>query len=172
MATTPEAAKTSFPPFDQSTFEPQLVWLAIVFGILYLLMSRVALPRIEAIFDARRVAREADISEAARLRSETESAIASFEKALADAHARAEDISNQTRDRLNVEITKKRSVFDAELTANRDTEERTIAERKDKAMANVGEIASEVTLAIVRQLSGVTPVTSEAAAVVGRVLKN
>ena len=181
MATTPETTtevghdgghSDVFPPFDPSTFGPQLLWLAIIFGLLYLLMSRIGLPRVEAILDARRAAHEGDLNEASHLRAETEAAIASFEKALADAHAHAEDIGKQTRDRLNAEIIKKRAAFDAELTANLDAEEHTIAENKAKAMANVGEIASEATLAIVRQLSGITPGAGEAAAVVGRVLKN
>jgi len=181
MATTPETTtevghngghSTVFPPFDPSTFGPQLLWLAIIFGLLYLLMSRIALPRVEGILEARREAHEGDLNEAARLREETEAAIASFEKALADAHSNAEDIGKQTRDRLNAEIINKRAAFDAELTANLDAEEHTIADNKAKAMSNVSEIASEATMAIVRQLSGITPGAGEATAVVGRVLNN
>ncbi len=161
-----------FPPFDPSTFGPQLIWLAIIFGLLYLLMARIGLPRVAGILEARKAAHEGDLNEAARLRAETETAIASFEKALADAHAHAEEIGKQTRDRLNAEIIAKRTAFDAELTANLDAEEHTIAENKAKAMANVAEIASEATMSIVKQLTGYTAGAGEATAVVGRIMKS
>ena len=45
--------KTVFPPFDTKTFPSQLVWLAISFVLLYVLMAKVALPRIGAIFEQR-----------------------------------------------------------------------------------------------------------------------
>ena len=43
-----------FPPFDAHTFASQLFWLALAFIALYLLMSRIALPRIGSILEARR----------------------------------------------------------------------------------------------------------------------
>jgi F-type H+-transporting ATPase subunit b len=159
-----------FPPFDPSTFGGQLLWLAIVFGALYLLMSRVGLPRVEAILAARKAAHEGDLAEAARLRAETEDAIAAFDKALAEAHAHAEEIGRSTKDRLNAEIGEKRKALDAELTANLDAEEHTITANKAKAMHNVGEIATESTIAIVQHLIGQAPSAAEASAAVSHVV--
>ena len=158
-----------FPPFDPSTFGSQLLWLAIIFGALYVLMSRVGLPRVEGILAARKAAHDSDLAEAARLRAETEDAIASFEKALADAHAHAEEIGQSTRDKLNAEIIAKRKAFDAELTANLDAEEHTIAANKAKAMQNVGEIATESTIAIIQHLTGQAPSAADASAAVSHV---
>ncbi len=45
---------SAFPPFDTSNFAPQLIWLALVFTLLYVLMSRVALPRVGKILTTRR----------------------------------------------------------------------------------------------------------------------
>ena len=95
-----------FPPFDPSTFGSQLLWLAIIFGALYVLMSRIGLPRVEGILAARKAAHDSDLAEAARLRAETEDAIAAFEKALAEAHAHAEtpdEASAETPDEASVE---------------------------------------------------------------------
>lgn len=158
-----------FPPFDPSTFGGQLIWLALVFGALYLLMSKIGLPQVESILAARKAAHEGDLAEAARLRAETEEAIAAFDKALADARAHAEEIGASTRDKLNAEIMAKRKAFDAELTANLDAEERTIAEAKAKAMKNVGEIAAEATISIIQHLTGTAPRAAEAFAAVAHV---
>ena len=49
---TPEPS--AFPPFESATFLSQIFWLVIIFGLLYVLMSRVALPRVGAILDNRR----------------------------------------------------------------------------------------------------------------------
>ena len=161
-----------FPPFDPSTFGSQLLSLAIVFGALYVIMARVGIPRVENILAARKEAHDSDINEAARLRAETDAAIAAFEKALADAHARAEEIGKTTRDKLNAEIIAKRKKFDAELTANLDAEEHAISEKKAKAMENVGDIAIEAATAIINQLSGHAPKPAELADVVHQLAKH
>jgi F-type H+-transporting ATPase subunit b len=135
-------------------------------------MSKIGLPRVASILEARRAAHEGDLAEASRLKAETDKAIASFEQALADAHANAEQIGAQTRDRLNAEIIAKRSSFDAELTANLDAEERTIAEAKARAMSNVGEIAAESALAIVGRLVGIEMPLQDARSAVDQFVKS
>src|SRR5438309_6943608 len=74
-----------FPPFQKDTFASQLVWLILTFVALYLLMPRIALPRIGTILENRRRHIDADLAEAERLRGESEEASAVYEKALADA---------------------------------------------------------------------------------------
>src|SRR5262245_59976427 len=88
-----------FPPFDPATFASQLFWLALTFIVLYLLMSRVALPRIGSILKQRRNKIEGDLGEAQRLKGESDVAIAAHEKALADARGRAQALANETRDK-------------------------------------------------------------------------
>ena len=78
-------AKPAFPPFQKETFASQLIWLALFFIGLYLLMSRVALPRVGGIIAARSATIEKDLAEANRLKQESEAAIAAYEKTLADA---------------------------------------------------------------------------------------
>ena len=79
-----------FPPFDASTFASQLLWLAITFVALYLLMSRIALPRIGSILETRHQRVEGDLAEAQRLKDQSDAAIAAHEKALAEARGRAQ----------------------------------------------------------------------------------
>src|SRR5262245_27942774 len=87
-----------FPPFQKDTFASQLIWLALVFGALYLMMAKVALPRIGGILEARKARIEGDLADAARLKDQSEAAIATYEKALADARNRAQVLANETRE--------------------------------------------------------------------------
>ena len=68
------------PQLDVSTFTPQLVWLAISFIALYLLMSRLALPRVDAIIEARRKRMDDDLARAAAIKAEAEAVIAAYQK--------------------------------------------------------------------------------------------
>src|SRR3954454_24462647 len=96
-------AKPQFPPFQKETFASQLIWLAVFFIGLYLLMSRVALPRVGGIIAARASQIEGDLAEANRLKQETEGAITAYEKTLADARNNAQAIGAKKRDELMAE---------------------------------------------------------------------
>src|SRR5262249_24204884 len=88
-----------FPPFEKQTFPSQLFWLALTFILLYLLMSRVALPRISSILEERRKRVEADLAEAQRRKDESDATILAGEKALADARARAQTLADETHEK-------------------------------------------------------------------------
>ncbi|MBN2752193.1 MAG: F0F1 ATP synthase subunit B', partial [Rhodospirillaceae bacterium] len=78
------------PQFDPTSFPSQLFWLATTFIALYVLMSKVALPRIGDILEERQKRISDDLDMAERLKTETEAAIAVYEKALSDARVTAQ----------------------------------------------------------------------------------
>ena len=92
-----------FPPFQSQTFASQLVWLAIAFVLLYVLMAKLALPRVASIIESRQKRIEDDLADASRLKGESDAAVAAYEKALADARNRAQAIANETRERQAAE---------------------------------------------------------------------
>ena len=149
--------KGAFPPFQKDTFASQLVWLAITFVVLYLLISRIAVPRIGGIIDDRAKRIEGDFAEAQRFKNESEAALAAYEKALADARGRAQAIANETRDKLNAEAEARRKAIESELNAKLAEAEKTIGDTKAGAMRNVRGIAAEAAAAIVAKLTGSAP---------------
>lgn len=164
------AAGGAFPPFDSSTFGSQLIWLALAFGALYLLMSKVALPRVARILDERNGKIAGDLETAAKLKAQTDEAIASYEKALADARANAQAIAGETRDKLQAETDSRRKALEADLHAKLEAAEAQIVAGKTAAMQNVRGIAADATAAIVQQLVGRTPSTEEVDAAVSQSL--
>jgi F-type H+-transporting ATPase subunit b len=141
-----------FPPFDRTTFAPQLVWLAITLALLYILLSRFTLPRIGEVIEERNERVQRDLDEAERLKSETEMAIADYEQALAQAKGNASAIAKATRDKLASEVDIERSRVESSLGEKIALAEKQIAETKAKALSNVGEIAAEVASAVVAKL--------------------
>lgn len=159
-----------FPPFDSHTFGSQLLWLAIAFGALYWLMAKVALPRVAAILEERGRRVSEDLDEAAKLKSQTDAAIQAYEKALADAKARAQAIAAETRDKLAAETDAKRKALEGDLNAKLEAAERQIVDGKAKAMQNVRGIAVDAASAIVERLAGKAPSTTEVEAAVSSTL--
>ena len=153
-ATTEAEPKLVFPPFDTTTFASQFVWFALAFGVLYLLMSRVALPQIGSIIDKRKARIEGDLKEAERLRGETDKAIAAYETALAEARKNAHRIAEETRASIKTDLEGKRKAVEDDLGKTVADAEARILRNKDDAMGRVSEIAADTTAALVAQLVG------------------
>jgi F-type H+-transporting ATPase subunit b len=165
-----EAHSEVFPPFDPAGFGGQLLWLAITFGALYLLMSRVALPRIGSIIETRRTRIEGDLKEAERLRQETEKAAAAYEAALAEARKNAHAIAEETRAGIKADIDGRRADVEAQLSKRVSEAEARILADKTAALTNVGSIAAETAQALVAKISG-SATAAEAKAAVAAVSK-
>lgn len=161
-----------FPPFQAQTFASQLVWLAIAFVLLYVLMSKLALPRVGAIIEGRQKRIDDDIAEAGRLKAQSDDAVAAYEKALNDARAGAQLIANETRDRQAAEVEARRKTLEGELNTKLVEAEKTIASTKQAAMGNVRGIAEDAAKAIVERLSGSAPSQQAVADAVAGVLKS
>lgn len=154
-----------FPPFDPATFPSQLLWLAITFGALYLVMSKIALPRIGGILENRKAIIDADLAAADASRQKTDAAIAAYEAALAAAKAKAQGIANQTRESIQADLASKRSAVEADLTAKVTAAEARILATKTEALTHVDEIATETAQTVVTQLVGDVSTDSVRAAV-------
>jgi F-type H+-transporting ATPase subunit b len=148
-----------------------VLWLVIVFAALYWLMARVALPRIGAILEARRERIAADLAEAQRFKDQSEAAIAAYEKALADARARAQALAGEMREQEAAAAEARRNTLEAELNGKIADAEMAIAATRSAAMANVQAIATEAAAAIIERLTGLTPAGREVASAVGDALK-
>lgn len=160
----------AFPPFQKDTFGSQLLWLAITFGLLYLIASKLALPRVGGTIADRRARIDGDLADAARMKADADAAIASYEKSLADARARAQAIAAETRTRAAAEAETRRKEVEASLQARLASAEQTVQETRTAAMANVNGIARDAAMAIVARLTGRTPTEDAAALAVKKAL--
>lgn len=146
-----------FPPFDAHSFASQIIWLVIIFGALYWLMSRVALPRVEGILDARKHRLSKDLDDAAAMQAQAKAAGEAYDRTLADARARAQSMAQAQHDKLHAESEAKRHTLEAELNAKLTAAEEQINDTRRRAMSNVTGIAEDTALALVDRLTGRTP---------------
>jgi len=163
--------KGGFPPFDAHSFASQLIWLVVAFVLLYALMAKWALPRVGAIIEGRQKRIDDDVADAGKLKAQSDEAVAAYEKALADARARAQAIANETRDTQAAAAEVRRKSLEDELNVKLADAEKTIAATKTAAMSNVREIAEGAARAIVERLIGTAPSDQTVTAAVADALK-
>lgn len=161
----------TFPPFDASTFPSQLVSLAVFFVALYIIVSRLALPRVGAVIDARQNKIEGDLAEAQKLKDESEAALKAYEAELTDARSKAQAISSANREKLNAASDAERKTLEEKLAVKLADAEKTIAATRAGAMSNVRGIAAEAASAIVQRLIGTAPDGNSVASAVDASLK-
>lgn len=137
-------------------FAPQIVWLVITFGLLYLMLARGALPRIATVLEQRRDKIADDLDDAARFKQEAEDALKDYEAALADARAKAHEIAAQTRATLTADVERHTESLQQTLDARMVEAEERIAATKAEAMKSVRSVASDAAEAIIGKLLGDT----------------
>ncbi|MCC6735890.1 MAG: F0F1 ATP synthase subunit B [Bauldia sp.] len=157
----------TFPPFDSTYFASQLLWLAISFVVLYLLMSRVIIPRIGGILEDRRDRIARDLDQAGRLKQQSDEANAAYVKALSDARANAFRIAAEARDKAKGEAAARQAEIEKSLDGKLAAAETRIGEIKAKALADVGAIAAEAAEAVVDRLVGLKASATELKDAVG-----
>lgn len=169
-ATTEVPAKheaAGFPPFKTETFPSQLFWLAITFGFLFLVLWRVAGPKINAAITGRRGTINGSIAEAGKARGDAEAAQAAYETALAKARARANALAEDTRTKLNAEIAKAKAAADAKAHDAMAAADARIASTRESAKTAVTAAARDAAIAIVERLTGDKVSAEDAAKALG-----
>lgn len=165
------AEKGGLPQLDTKTFASQLFWLLLSFGGLFILMSKVALPRVGGVIEARTAKISGDLDRAGQAKAQTESIIAEYEKALTEARQTATKAIAQTKVEADGEAARRVAELAAVLAERQAKAEEEIAAAKTAALSNVAAVAAEAAAAAVAKLSGVTVSEEQASGAVDGALK-
>lgn len=149
------------PQLNFESFPSQIFWLVVALVVLFLILKNIALPRIAAGLEDRSDAIEDDLDRASEFRRKAEQAEAAYEKALADARARAQEIAQKTRDEIQAELDAAIARADAEIAARTSESSKRISEIHESAMSAVEEVAGEAAEAV---LAAITPDLADGAA--------
>ncbi|MFU8862727.1 MAG: F0F1 ATP synthase subunit B' [Rhodobacterales bacterium] len=170
MATQPAGAANGpgMPQLDFSTFGNQIFWLLVALVVTYMILSRIALPRIGAVLAERQGTITNDIAAAESLRAKAIEAEAAYNKALADARVEANRIIAETKADIQADLDKAIAKADAEIAARTAEGEKAIAEIRASALENVTEVAKDTAKEIVAAMGGTADGRTVTAAVNAR----
>jgi F-type H+-transporting ATPase subunit b len=142
------------PQLDYHSFAPQLVWLAIAFLALYLVMSRLAVPRIADTLEKRQGKIQGDLDAAEKANEETRALVQAYEKRMADTR---EDARKVVRDRSEADsaaAAARLSALHDKLNAQIGEAEKRIAKQRDDVMAGLETMAKDIGQEVYAKLAG------------------
>lgn len=148
------AESAGLPQLDVTTFANQIFWLVVTLVILYLVLSRVALPRIAAVLSDRQGAMTGDLMAAEEFKQKAREAEAAYDKALAEARSEAQRIVAQNRAEIQSQLDAAIAHADAEISARTAESETRIREIRASADESAREVAREVTAMLVENFGG------------------
>ncbi|MBT6895470.1 MAG: F0F1 ATP synthase subunit B' [Rhodobacterales bacterium] len=130
------------PQLDFSTFPNQIFWLVVTLIVLYLVLSRVALPRIATVLSERHGAIQRDLDKAEEMKRSAIEAENTYNQALADARVKANDIVNEAKAEIQKDLDKAIAKADLEIAAKAAESEKAISAIKDSAVQSIEEVAN------------------------------
>jgi F-type H+-transporting ATPase subunit b len=162
------AAAPGMPQLDFSTWGNQIFWLVITLVVIYMILSRIALPRIAAVLAERQGTITNDIAAAEDLKVKAKEAEAAYDKALVDARAEAHKIVAQAKADIQGDLDAAIAKADAEIAAKAAESEKAIGEIRAGALDAVREVAADTAKEIVAALGGKADAKSVKSAVDAR----
>jgi F-type H+-transporting ATPase subunit b len=163
-----EASGPGMPQLDFSTWGNQIFWLVITLVVIYLILSRVALPRIASVLAERQGTITNDIAAAEDLKAKAQEAEAAYDKALIDARAEAGRIVAETKVGIQADLDKAIATADTKIAAKAAEGEKVIAEIRASAVDNIKVVAKDTAKEIVAAMGGKADAKSITAAVTAR----
>ena len=156
------AEEGGLPQLNPEFYASQIFWLAIIFGLLFIVLSRVTLPQIASGLAARKDRIEGDLSAAELSKKKASDALSAYEAALAQARTKALALADENRKRIVGEIDSLKSAADAKAVEAMGKAEARIAAERTRAEASIRSAAAEAAASIVERLIG-TPVSGDEA---------
>lgn len=163
-----EAGGAGMPQLDFSTFPNQIFWLVVTLVAIYLILTKIALPRLDAVLAERSGTITNDLAAAEELKMKAEEAEAAYESALSEARAEANKIVDAARAEIQAELDVELAKADAEIAARTAESEAAIAEIRAGALDSVRAVAQDAAGEIVSALGGTADADAVTAAVEAR----
>ncbi|MBO6559322.1 MAG: F0F1 ATP synthase subunit B' [Nisaea sp.] len=151
----------TLPQLDIGTFPTQVFWLFVTFIVLYIAMTKIAIPRIEFVLEERHSKLAEDLDKAGKLKADAEEVQANYEKALADARGSAHELVGAAKDEASKANAKAEAEADAAAVKKVKEAEASIEAARTEALSNVKDVVSEVAGEAVQKLIGVKVTKTE-----------
>ena len=166
-----EEKKMGFPQLDVSSYSSQVFWLVVSFAVLYLLMSKLALPRVTEVLDMRQTQKNGNLDRAQAMQSEAEKIRAAYETALAQAQSRAQDTLKEAEQSVSEKSSAESGRFAEESRKRVAAAEQAITKAKTEALASLEDISADIAVDIVAKVADIQISKADAKKAVAAELK-
>jgi F-type H+-transporting ATPase subunit b len=136
------------------TFASQIFWLVLCFVALFVFLTRVALPRVTEVLDARRRKIEGDLEKAAALKADAEKALAQYDAAIAEGRDKAQALLRKVGDEAQARAAAAQDLLGKRLAGEIKAAEERIGAARESALAEVERVAAELAQAATERLIG------------------
>ena len=165
------AESSGMPQLNPKFWFSQIFWLILTFGILFIVLSKLILPKISKNLEVRKFQILENIETAEKQREESENKIKEYEKIIHDSKNEAKNYFNKAREKVLKDIDNKREVLENNINEEIVKVEKEISELKNKSAETINKIAIEISSDIVKQLIGVQVNNSSISATVENISK-
>ena len=159
------------PQLDVTTFSSQIFWLVVTFVALFLIMWRVSVPKISDALEARQKRIDDNLARAQELKKEAEAALDAYDTSLAGARSEAQNTLLQANVKLAEEAQAREAELGETLTKRIAESEANIATAMNTAIANIHDVAIEVSASAAQRLTGEVPSVDAASTAVEATIK-
>ncbi len=167
-----ESAESSgMPQLNPKFWFSQIFWLILSFGILFVILSKLILPKISKNLEVRKSQILENIESAEKQREESENKIKEYEKIIFKSKNEAKNYFNKTREKILKDIDKKKAVLETEINEEILKVEKEISELKNKSPEKINKIAIETSSDLIKHLIGVDVNNSSISAIVEDISK-
>jgi F-type H+-transporting ATPase subunit b len=154
------------PQFDPAYWPGQIAWLLIIFVALYIVLSKMLLPKVGGAIDQREGKIAGDIADARRMKTEAEAQAAEAAADMTEARARSQKLASEAKARAAAEAAARQAIEEAKLQERLSAAEADIAAARAQAMTHVQSIAADTARSIIEKLTGLAADTAEVDAAV------
>ena len=160
------AESSGMPQLNPEFWVSQIFWLVLTFGILYLVLSKIVLPKISENLETRKSQILENIETAEKQRKESENKIKQFEKIVLESKIEAKNLFNEKRQKVLEDIAKKRSALEKDIDSEINAAEDEINKLRNTSGDKINKIAIETSSELIRQLIGEEVNSSSISAIV------
>jgi F-type H+-transporting ATPase subunit b len=154
------------PQLNPEFWFSQIFWLIITFGILFITLSKLILPKISETLEVRKSQISENIEAAEKEREESENKIKEYEKIILDSKTEAKNYFNKAREKILKDIDKKKEMIESEINEEINKAEIEISEFVSNSPEKINKIAAETSSDLIKQLIGVEVNNSSITAIV------
>ena len=165
------ASDDGMPQLNPEFWISQIFWLTIIFGSLYILLSKLILPKISNNLEIRKSQIAENIEAAEKQRNESDQKLKDYEKIINNAKIEAKNIFNQAREKILRDINNKKKGLEKKIDEEIDKAEKEILDFKKKSPEKINKIAIETSADLIKQIIGAEVNNSNISAIVEDISK-